>query len=326
MFRDAPQAEVYAHPIPNPYFLLDFRPHDAVRMRIPKALQADLALVAVTFIWGSGFTFAKQGLSSVSPVLFVALRFWVAALAMGICMPGLIRSISRDAFLKGCGLAAVLLGAFVFQTAGLQSTTPSYSAFITSLCVLMVPLLGLLLYRDRPGPRLLAGIGLATLGLCLLLVKPGDLRIRPGDVWTLGGAFLFALQILLLGHVVTNANYRQLQLVQMAGAAVLGTVLVPVLETPRMVWSAALAFYLFMTGALATALAFYVQASAQRLTTPNRAALIFSLEPVFAALFAYWILGHRLALQEWIGGALVLAGILISELRISAQRPNESGE
>ena len=93
--------------------------------------------------------------------------------------------------------------------------------------------------------------------------------------------------------------------------------LTPILETPFIVWHSSLLVYFFITGILATAVAFYVQARAQQFTTPNRAALIFSLEPFFAALFAYWILGQVLTVREWIGGALILAGILTSELRLA---------
>lgn len=95
------------------------------------------------------------------------------------------------------------------------------------------------------------------------------------------------------------------------------TLLVPVVERPFIFWNLDLAMYLFITGVLATAGAFYVQARAQKLTTPNRAALIFSLEPFFAALFAYWILDHMLSPKEWVGGILVLSGILVSELQFS---------
>jgi drug/metabolite transporter (DMT)-like permease len=295
-------------------------------MKIPKSIQADLALIAVTFVWGSTFTVVKISLAQVSPILFVALRFWVATAITVACMPGQIPKISGPSLRQGAALAAVLLGGLIFQTLGLRSTGPSYSAFITSLSVLLVPSIGFLLFHRRPGPQTLAGVILATLGLFLLLVNIADLRIRPGDALTVICAVLFAFHILFLGRFVSTTDYRQLQLLQMAGAALLCTVMIPLLETPFVVWSWSLALCLLLTGALATALAFYVQTRAQRLTSPNRAAVIFCLEPFFAALFAYWILGQVLTAKEWLGGVMILAGILVSELQVSPRRAGKAQE
>jgi drug/metabolite transporter (DMT)-like permease len=290
-------------------------------MKVSKSIQADLALLAITFVWGSTFTVVKNSLEQVSPVLFVAMRFWLATAILAVVMRGQIRKISGNTLRRGLVLSVVLLGGFVFQTLGLQTTSPSYSAFITALSVLLVPLLGLVLYRERPGMRTAGGVGLATLGLYLLLVNIREIKIGSGDMLTLVCAFLFALQILLIGRFVATADFRQLILVQVAGTAVLSSMLMPFMETPFIVWDSTLALYLFVTGVLATALALYVQARAQQFTTANRTALIFSLEPFFAALFAYWILGHVLTLREWIGGLLILAGILVSELRSGRKRP-----
>jgi len=292
-------------------------------MKISKSIQADLTLIAMTFVWGSTFTVVKESLAYVSPILFVALRFWVATAVTIAFMPGQISKISGKSLRRGLVLSIALLGGFIFQTLGLRSTSPSYSAFITSLSVLLVPLLGFLIFHHRPRPQTIAGVILATLGLSLLLVNVADLRIRPGDLLTLVCAILFAFHIIFLGRFVSTSDYRQLQLLQMAGSALFCTIMVPVLETPFIAWNSDLVLYLFITGVLATALAFYVQARAQRLTSPNRAALIFSLEPFFAALFAYWILGQTLTAKEWLGGVMVLAGILVSELQIS---PRQSGE
>jgi drug/metabolite transporter (DMT)-like permease len=146
------------------------------------------------------------------------------------------------------------------------------------------------------------------------------LSARPGDAPTLICALLFALQILFLGRFVSTSDFRQLQLLQMAGAAVLGAILTPMLEISFIQWNSNLVLFLFITGVLATALAFYVQARAQRLTTSNHAALIFSLEPFFAALLDYWTMGQIMTKKEWAGGILILAGILFSELRLSSRK------
>ncbi len=285
-------------------------------MKISKPLQADLALVFITFIWGSTFTVVKQSLENASPILFVALRFWIATIICTALMPGQIRKIGKRTLLHGMVLAFILFGGFVFQTLGLRNTNPSYSAFITSLSVLLVPLLGYLLFHHKPRPQTLAGVILATIGLFLLLAHLSQLTMGSGDFLTLICAALFGFHILLLGRFLLVNDYRQLILLQLAGTAILSSISSPIFEVPRLNWNARLGVALVITGVLATAFALYVQARAQRLTTANHAALIFSLEPFFAALFAFWILGQVLTPREWLGGILVLAGILVSELQL----------
>jgi drug/metabolite transporter (DMT)-like permease len=119
----------------------------------------------------------------------------------------------------------------------------------------------------------------------------------------------------LIGRYLPTSDFRQLVLLQLCGSAVICTLILPMLETPFLVWDFSIAAYLFVTGVLATGLAIYVQNRAQQYTTPNRTALIFSLEPFCAALVAYQILGQSLSAKEWAGGILVLAGILTSEFR-----------
>lgn len=284
-------------------------------MKLSKPLQADLALVCITFIWGSTFTVVKQSLESASPILFVALRFWIAAIVCTALMPGQVRKIDRTTMFRGVVLSFILFGGFVFQTLGLRNTNPSYSAFITSLSVLLVPLLGFLVFHHKPRPQTLAGVILAIVGLFLLLARLSQITMGSGDFLTLICAVLFGLHILLLGRFVSVSDYRQLILLQLVGTAILGSISVPLFEKPFLNWNPRLALALAVTGLLATAFALYVQARAQRLTTANHAALIFSLEPFFAALFAFWILGQVLTLREWCGGVLVLAGILVSELQ-----------
>ncbi len=216
---------------------------------------------------------------------------------------------------RGLLLSLALVGGFVFQTVGLRGTTPSRSAFVTSLSVLLVPLLGMLIFGRRPAPRTIAGFAVATGGLGFLTLSSLELKLSRGDALTLVCAVFFAMHILLLGRYLPTSDFRQLVIIQLAGSALTGTILTPLLETPFVVWDSLFALYLFITGVLATAVAFYVQNKAQQYTTPNRTALIFSLEPFFAALFAYLLVGVALTGREWFGGCLVLAGILLSEFR-----------
>jgi len=282
-------------------------------MKIPKPLQADLALLAVTLIWGSTFTIVKKSLAQVSPILFIALRFWVAAAVTVVCMPGAVRNISLQTLRRGLLLSVVLVGGFIFQTVGLRGTTPSRSAFITSLAVVLVPVLGLLIFHHRPKLQTLAGVALATMGIGFLTLTAVELKFGYGDALTLICAGVFALHMLLLGRYLPTSDYRQLIVLQMAGGALICTAVLPMLETPFLVWDVTFTYYLLITGVLATGFAYYSQTRAQQYTTPNRTALIFSLEPFFAALFAYLLLGQTMVPKEWLGGGLVMAGIITAE-------------
>lgn len=284
-------------------------------MKMRKLLRADIALILITLVWGSSFTIVKKSLAQASPTLFISLRFWIATFVAVALARGALRGISLLTIRRGLVLAVALLGGFVFQTIGLRGTTPARSAFVTSLSVLLVPFLGMLFFGHRPRPRTLAGVGVATIGLGFLTLSTLELNISSGDAHTLVCAVFFALHILLIGRYLPTSDFRQLAVIQLAGAALGGTLLSPVLESPFLFWDGLFAAYLLFTGVLATGVAFYVQNKAQQYTTPNRTALIFSLEPFFAALFAYWILGYALSGKEWLGGCLVLAGILISEFR-----------
>ncbi len=291
-------------------------------MKIPRPLQADLALLVVTLIWGSTFTIVKKSLAQVSPILFIALRFWVATIVTMAFLPGAVRGVSLQTLRRGLLLSVLLVGGFVFQTVGLRGTTASQSAFITSLAVLLVPVLGLMIFHHRPTTQTLVGVALATMGLAFLTLTTIQFKIRYGDALTLMCAVVFALHMLFLGRYLTDSDYRQLVVLQLAGGAVIGTIVMPVLETPFLVWDVSFTVYLFITGVLATGFAYYSQTRAQQYTTPNRTALIFSLEPFFAVLFAYLLLGRTPAPKEWLGGGLVLAGIVTAEFgRTSKEVP-----
>jgi drug/metabolite transporter (DMT)-like permease len=284
-------------------------------MKIPKLLHADLWLLLITLIWGCTFVIVKKSLAQVSPILFIALRFWVGTVVLAAIMPGALRNVSLKTLRRGLILSVLLLGGFVFQTLGLRGTISSRSAFITSLAVLLVPILGYFVFHRRPGIRTLIGVLMATIGLGMLTLNTIPMDFSGGDGLTFVCAIVFALHILFIGRYLPDSDFRQLAILQMAGSALLCTLILLVIETPFLVPDATFYLYLFITGVLATGLAFYVQVKAQRVTTPNRTALIFSLEPFFAALAAYLVLGESLTRKGWIGGLFIVAGILISEFR-----------
>ncbi len=275
-----------------------------------RRLQADLLLVLVCFFWGSTFVLVKEAIADVSTLLFLTLRFSVAAVAL-FALGG--RPSARD-LVPGFWVGLFLFLGYFFQTQGLRSTTASKSAFITGLAVVLVPLLHGFLTRTFPGKGVLGGVALALVGL-VLLTKPGvGASINRGDLWTLGGMGAFAIQILLVGHYSPQMKASSLTAGQVATAAALGAMSFPWAEQPVLrstpsVWAAVL-----VTALLCTALGFWAQAWAQQSTTPTHVALIFSTEPVFAWMTSAVLLGERLDASSAAGAFLILAGILMVEL------------
>jgi drug/metabolite transporter (DMT)-like permease len=279
----------------------------------PRA-RAELALVGVTIIWGTTFVVVKAALTQVSTFVFLTLRFWVAAAALILIYRGAIRK-------KGIGpgviAGSLLFTAYVFQTRGLELTTPSKSAFLTGLSIPMVPLVSSLVYSMKPRLVETAGILIASLGMMLMTLAPAaDWRsgMSKGDLLSLLCAVTFAFHIVIIGHYSQLYGFKSLAAVQIATAALLGSALFPFAEPIRFHLTPGVAAAVLTTGLLATALAFTTQAWAQQYTSPTRAALIFALEPPIAWLTSYALTGERMANRGKVGAGMILAGILWVEL------------
>ena len=279
--------------------------------------RAELSLVGVTFVWGATFVVVKGALRDSSTLLFLALRFTLATVALAAAFRPLPSRFDKAKPILGGG---VLAGVFLFcgyllQTIGLRYTTPSKSAFITGLCVVMVPVFSALVARRLPGVSVGLGVATATAGMALLTLRGASLRMDFGDLLTLGGAAAFSVHIMLLGWLAPKLGFQALALTQIATAAVLGLSTFWWVEQPTVRWTPGLIAALVVTGLLATAVAFSVQSWAQQYTTPTRTALIFAMEPVFAWITSFVVAGEILAPRAAIGAILILAGILLVELK-----------
>lgn len=281
--------------------------------------RADLALLFVAFIWGSTFIVVKAALDEVSTLLFLALRFTIAAAALALLFHR--RRVTHGHWSRGRELRAgavvgvCLFAGYVLQTMGLRYTSAAKAGFITGFYIPLVPLIGALLYRRMPHLSELLGVGLATAGMSLLTLQSARFEAGKGDLLVLACSFAYAFHILALGHYSRHVGYEKLSLYQIATGAILGALTCGWVETPRWHLTAGVLFALALTGLLATALAFSIQSWAQQFTTPTRTALIFSMEPVFAWLASFLVAGEVLSLRAAGGAALILAGILLVELK-----------
>jgi drug/metabolite transporter (DMT)-like permease len=279
---------------------------------------ADLALLALTLLWGTTFHFVKGALAVASPGVFLTARFAAAAAALGVLR--LVRRAAPSPGLRrhGLVLGALLLAGFAFQTVGLRYTTPARSAFLTGLSVLAVPFLARFAYGRPVRLAAWAGVVLAVVGLALLTRPFGegiDAAVRLGDALTAACAVAFALQIVLTSEWSPRHPLAPFVLAQVA-VGLVGTLALLPLEAPRLDPGGLprLAATALFTGVPMTAGAFFVMAWAQRRTTAVRAALIFSLEPVSAALFSHLNGGEPLGPADWAGGALVVLGVVVGEV------------
>lgn len=273
---------------------------------------ATLGLLLVALLWGATFVAVKSALTELSPVLFVAVRFGIAA----VCAIPLLRGAGLRAGLRwGVPIGAILAPAYLAQTVGLVTTTPSRSAFITGAGVVLIPLWGWWVLRRRPGWYPVAGLAIALAGVWLL-TDPSDGRWRTGDSWTVLCAVLFALHVVLLARFGSSHHVGGLVFSQLLTCAVISGVAVPGLEPPRFAWTSGVVTALLVTGVLASFVTTLLQLKLLPRVTPARAAVLFSSEPVFAALFSAGLFGESLGLRGWGGGALVLCGMLVSESAI----------
>ncbi len=292
-----------------------------------KSLIADVTLFLVAFVWGATFVVVQNAIAFLPPNTFNAVRFTLAA-AFLLAVLGLFSRVQRRAFtpkLLGAGgfVGLWLFGGYALQTVGLMYTTPSKAAFITGLCVVLVPVFSFALLREKLKWPAVTGVLLAVAGLYLLTVGE-SLALSMGDLLVFGCALCFALQIVLTGKYAPHFPALPLAIVQLATVAFLSALYAACFENWRLAFDTAtllqpqVAWGLFITAIFATALAFLAQTAFQRQTTATRVALIFSLEPVFAALTAYVWIGDILTGRQVLGCVLIFTGMILAELPIAA--------
>jgi drug/metabolite transporter (DMT)-like permease len=287
-----------------------------------RSAKAHLLLVFVTLVWGSTFVVIKNALTDISPLLFNAVRMTLAAIVLVIFYRRDLRHLSSGALRIGIVVGLFLWAGYEFQTTGLYFTTPSKSAFLTGVSVVLVPVFLGIFWRRRIGGWVIAGVVAAFLGLYLLTVPAAEgaslfhlAGVNRGDVLTLGCAVVFAFHIIFLGRATQKYPFEQIATLQTAVSAALMLLFFPVVEQARLVWSPPVIWAILVTGLLGTAVAFTIQAWAQQFTPPAHTALIFALEPVFAWITSYIVLGERLGMRATVGAVLILAGVLLSEMK-----------
>lgn len=278
-----------------------------------RRLIADLSLIAVVFVWGVTFVAVKNALAAIGVFTFLTIRFTIAFLFLALLFRRRLAAAGWPAVRASLIIGVFLFAGYAFQTAGLKYTSASNAGFITGLAVALVPCFAAVASRRLPGLPVVAGAGLAVVGLALLTLDNG-LTVSYGDILVFFCAVAFALHILAIGRFAPRFDANILATLQIGTTALLSGVVAASAETLPAQLTSDVLIALAITAIPATALAFLVQTTAQQFTTPSRTAIIFALEPVFAALAGICLLGETLSGQQILGCILILAGTLANEL------------
>ena len=272
-----------------------------------------LVLIFITIIWGGSFITVQYGLNFSSPILFVALRFAAAAIAVSIISYRSLKNFSRLDWLAGFLIGLVIAIGYATQTVGLQTITSSESAFLTALYVPLVPIFMWLIFKNRPHLMTWIGTVLAFIGLVFLTGNGFDaIQLNDGQILTLLGSIAIAFEIILISHFAGRVNIRRVTVLQLIFASLLCFIIAPVLgETtlPNFNWQ--LIGILCVLG-IASACIQLAMNWAQRVVDPSQAAIIYAGEPIWAALFGR-MAGERLPALALLGGFLVVLSVILSE-------------
>ena len=295
-------------------------------------LRAYLLMTFVVAIWGSTFVLIKGALADATPAAFNLIRMTLAFALLAIAYHRSWKTIRRIYIVPGALVGLCLAAGYQFQTIGLARTTPSKSAFITGLVVVLVPLFSIVPSLRPPGARpprwnAFLGAALAFIGI-LFLTSPTNVAassalssflpdlssINLGDLLTFGCAIGFAFHCIALGHVSPRIPFQPLAILQVGFCTLFMAASLPFIERPHVHFTGRLITALIIAAALATAAAFSIQSWAQSILPSTRTALLLTLEPVFAWITSFLVTGERLGIRPASGALLILFGIALTEL------------
>lgn len=278
-----------------------------------RQLKADLSLVLVTMGWGVSFIFLKELSQVLHPMMVIFIRFLIAALTLLI-----IAYFKKDAFDQRTWSYGVLSGlvlflAFAFLTYGIASTTPSKSAFIAALSVVLVPVIMSAKNKRLPAWNVCVSVLMSLIGLALLTGVGNDSSIVVGDYLTLGCALMYAIFIIQVEQMVKKVSPWNLVVVQMFTVSFLALALAIILGETSINLSSNDWMMIVFLGLICTGMAFGIQNVAQKYTSATHTAVIFVLEPLFASVLAFMLLGEQLGVVGWFGAILIIGSMIMVE-------------
>lgn len=288
--------------------------------------KSEVILIIVTLLWGATFVIVKEALNDISSMAFIAIRFMIAGI---ILLPFMKKSyFNKKSILAGVFLGFLLFAGFAAQTVGLKYTAATKSGFLTGTAVIMVPLLQILVEKRIPTKGVIIGTVIVMVGIVFLSSSGNSIfslfedliaNFGIGEFLTLLCALFFALYIIFLDVETVKYEFYALLFLQIITTACLSILFLWIfteaeIEVFKLNFSVNLIWALIYTSIFATLITTALQTKYQKNVTPSKAGIIFSFEPIWAAIFAFFILGEKITNFGYLGAALIMLGLLISEL------------
>ena len=275
-----------------------------------KNILAQIGLVLITMIWGITFVMVKNALNDAPPFMFATLRFGLAFFISAIYLNRKISMINKQEIVAGIVCGFLLFSGYACQNFGLILTTPSKSAFITSVSVIFVPILLVLFRWQKINFKIWGVVCFTTIGLYILL-NPMGVGINLGDIITFGCALSFAFHIIFQDvYLNKKVDIVRFFIMQVFFVSLFSLVCSFVFESTQIVISQRLIVAILVTGILATLVAIIIMIWAQTILAPTETAILLSLEPVFAALFSVFFAGEVLGVYGWVGGMIIVLSVM----------------
>ncbi|ANF80829.1 transporter [Acinetobacter sp. NCu2D-2] len=272
-----------------------------------------LSLILITLIWGTTFLIVKYGLSFSSPILFVALRFAMAAIAVTLISYKHLKGMNFKEVLAGAAIGAVMALGYGTQTVGIQTISSSESAFLTALYVPLVPILLWLLFRKTPHVMTWIGAACAFMGLVFLTGNGfGAIQLNFGQLLTICGSVAIALEIIFISYFAPKVNTQRVTVLQLIFASIFCFMMAPLLGEQHLPEFHPHLVRILVGLGVASACIQLVMNWAQEMVDPSQAAIIYAGEPIWASLFGR-LAGERLPALALLGGFMVVIGVILSE-------------
>ena len=284
--------------------------------------RAEMLLVVVTLAWGSSYMFMKQGLGSIDLFNLIALRFGIA---FAVMIPSLVKrrkSLNRSTLMYGSALGLFLFLLFTFLLKGLKTTSTSNAAFLVGLTVVFVPIIKMATTRELPNRFIISGMILARIGTAFLTLD-GSFTIGHGDFLCILSSLAMSFHILLNNKAVRQVDPILIGIIQLGITGLLGLIFSIALETPSLPTSSGGWISVISLGVICSSFGFIVQSIAQKHTTASRTCIIFSLQPLFAAIIGLLLLSETFSPGQIAGSVLIFLGVLTGRKDSSDQCPSE---
>ena len=290
-----------------------------------KQLRADFLLVLVTLCWGVSYYLMDVSLTDMGAFTLNAYRFLGAFVIGGLLTFRKLKTVNRQTLKYSLLIGSVLVFVYIGATFGVKYTTLSNSGFLCALTVIFVPLIEILVLRKKPQKKIIFAVTMSLIGIMMLTLKDDfsiNLANLRGDLLCILGATAYAVDLILTERAVAHEEVDAFQLgvfqLGVTGVYMLAMSFIfeqPHLPTTPMIWGSVIFLSVFCTG-----VAFIVQAIAQQYTTAAHVGIIFTLEPVFAAVVAYFFAGEVLTFKSYLGAVVMMAALFVTEIDFGGKK------